>query len=319
MRARSRLASRSSSFSWELSPPRPSSSSHVWRHLDRLVSWALHVSLVHLVLALSPLDETSTHLLFFLLLLSLTFHATSTRADGHLPLPDHRNADHLVDELNLQYLYHLLDSLDEGDPSVRNCPCGHWSRASNGRSWSHALDNKSAMSIRGLGCALHVLRMKSQLYRLNNNGRIFQDGCCDEYGSFRFCRKTRSDLDRLNDFRLCHLTDRCSAQALRGLGALDHLGLWGLNRLLNDLQLWNLLNLHGYQSDVSSTSCNCGTTIVFCTVWIIVVRSLGTVHQHGWCPFAAASLRRHPTPTEVSKSHRQQLLQVWKSASHHRL
>ena len=172
------------------------------------------------------------------------FRATFTRTDGLLPLPDHKNVNHLVDELNLRYLCHLLDSLDHWDLCVRHCPCGHWSRANNGRSWSPARDNRSSMSIRGLGCGLHVLRTKSGLHGLNTNWKIFQDWCCDEFGSSGFCRKTHSYLDRLNDFPVS--LDRqvqCSNSQKFGRTG-SHLGLWGLNSLLNDLQLCLLHELH---------------------------------------------------------------------------
>ena len=43
-----------------------------------------------------------------------------------------------------------------------------------------------------------------------------QDLCCDEHGWCGFCRKKRSDLGHLQNFRLCHLVDRCSAQTLGG-------------------------------------------------------------------------------------------------------
>ena len=68
-----------------------------------------------------------------------------------------------------------------------------------------------------------------------------------------FCRSGRSDLDRLHNFHLCHPTDKCSAQILRGLSTLDHLDLWDINDMLNDLQLWKLYGLvnlldQGYMS-----------------------------------------------------------------------
>ena len=46
-----------------------------------------------------------------------------------------------------------------------------------------------------------------------------------------------SDLDRLHDFRLCHLTGTCSAQTLRGLSTMDHLDLRGLSAFLDNIQL----------------------------------------------------------------------------------
>ena len=78
----------------------------------------MSVSSISFLHSPSPLVETSTHLLLFLFLFSLIFRAISTRADGHLPLLDHKNVDHFVDELNLRYLCYLLDSLDQGGTCV---------------------------------------------------------------------------------------------------------------------------------------------------------------------------------------------------------
>ena len=61
-------------------------------------------------------------------------------------------------------------------------PCGHWSSASNGRCWSHVLDNKSCMCIRDLVWGLHVRCNESGLYALKDNWRSFRKRCCDEYG-----------------------------------------------------------------------------------------------------------------------------------------
>ena len=57
-----------------------------------------------------------------------------------------------------------------------------------------------------------------------------------------------SDLGRLHNFSMCHLADRCCAQNLTGLGALDRLDLRDLNDfhnyLLHDPHLWNMHDLH---------------------------------------------------------------------------
>ena len=94
----------------------------------------------------------------------------------NMSLHAHRCINHLVDELDLGHLHHLLDSLDEVNLSVRCCQCGHWSRANNGRDWSHALDNKSGMCTRDCGCGRHVSR--------NKNGLLHS--LLDDFGIFHF-------------------------------------------------------------------------------------------------------------------------------------
>ena len=66
-------------------------------------------------------------------------------------------------------------------PRTHSSSCGRWSRASNGRCWSHVLDSKSGLCIRDRGCGLHVLCNGSGLYALNDNLEKLPFGCCDEY------------------------------------------------------------------------------------------------------------------------------------------
>ena len=86
-----------------------------------------------------------------------------------------------------------------------------------GRVTCHVLDNGRGLCIRDSGCRRHILHNGSGLYLLHNNRRSLQDGCCDEHEWCGYCRKKRSDLGHLQNFRLCHLAERCSAQTLGGL------------------------------------------------------------------------------------------------------
>ena len=79
-------------------------------------------------------------------------------------------------------------------------------------------------------------------------------GAVTDMGGAEFCRKRRSNLDHFDIFCLCRLADGCIAQTLRGLSALNCLGVWSLSSFLNNLQLWDpncLLNdLHLWNLDV---------------------------------------------------------------------
>ena len=55
----------------------------------------------------------------------------------------------------------------------------------------------------------------------HNRWRSLQNGCRDEHG---WQGKGSPISKTLHSFRRCFLVDRCSAQNLEGLGAVDHLG-----------------------------------------------------------------------------------------------
>ena len=146
---------------------------HVWRHLDQLASRDLRISLVFLAPMFSPLDETcGLCLVFELFLLSVTGGNAHTEARLRgwqdqvaepldinvlilsFPLPPLLCTvgivHYSVDELHTWHLDNLLDSLDQGDLSVCHYrSCGHW---------------MSNVSIRDLGCGLHVLCDREGLY-----------------------------------------------------------------------------------------------------------------------------------------------------------
>ena len=193
----------------------------------------------------------------------------------NLSLHAHKCINHLVDELDLGHLFHLLDSQDYGDLSVCCCQCGLQNRANNGGDWNHALDNRIGMcdvvfpAIRMGFCTVCLMISDlSTLTVLTTCWRCVFTTCfvfsfvrvtsmptifsaSEMAGISMICspKNTVEPCPERNPWRpqpvpphvhLCHLTDTCSAQTLRCLSAMNRLGLWGLSGFLDNIQLWDL-------------------------------------------------------------------------------